>query len=58
MTFRRGRSPGSLPGAARCSHSWGRMTTKGPIGSPNEARIRFMYSLSIPTAEESTPAPT
>ncbi len=40
------------------SHSRGRMTSYGPTGSPKERNTRFMYSLSWPTAEASTPEPT
>ncbi len=40
------------------SHSRGRITTYGPTLSPKEVNTRFMYSLSWPTAEASTPEPT
>ena len=39
-------------------HSPRRTATYGPIGSPAEASSRFMNSLSMLTAEESTPEPT
>lgn len=40
------------------SHSRGRTTSYGPTGRPKETNTRFMYSLSWPTAEDRTPAPT
>lgn len=44
--------------AGSFSHSRGRITTYGPTGRPKEMKTRFMYSLSMPTAEASTPEPT
>ena len=43
---------------ASSSHSWALMTTKSPIGSPWSRNIRFIFSLSIPSAEPRTPEPT
>lgn len=43
--------------SSRC-HSRGLITTYGPTLRPKEVNTRFMYSLSWPTAEASTPAPT
>ena len=40
------------------SHSRGFTTTYGATGRPWPAKTSFMYALSIPTAEASTPAPT
>src|SRR6185437_13829334 len=37
--------------------SLSRTTTYGPMGSPRAANRSFMYSLSMPAAEASTPAP-
>lgn len=44
--------------ASSCAHSRGRITRYGPTLSPKEVNTRFMYSLSWPTAEDSTPEPT
>lgn len=44
--------------ASSRAHSRGRITRYGPTLSPKEVNTRFMYSLSWPTAEDSTPEPT
>ncbi len=42
---------------SRC-HSPGRTSTHGSTGRPCAAKSSFMNTLSVPTAEDSTPAPT
>ena len=56
--------PADSAGAADCAGSAGRprqsrsrTTTYRPTGSPRAAKISFMYSLSMPAALASTPAP-
>src|SRR5271156_3231866 len=46
------------PFARSCSHSDRRTARNGTIGNPACSNSRFCTSLSMPTAEASTPAPT
>src|SRR6201986_4404535 len=50
-------SPRLRSGEEAGTHDRSRTTTYGPMGSPRAANKSFMYSLSMPAALASTPAP-